>query len=77
MKFEDLVGKTIASTTQMKPEQYDDEGYLRLQFTDGAECFIVAGYGGYSGESEDEYQTKIWIVENLDLIPIEEMNDGS
>lgn len=51
----DLIGKTIAAATYMKMPEYDDERYLRLRFTDGAECYVVASYGGYTGTSEDEY----------------------
>lgn len=77
MKFNDLVGKTVASATQMKLIQYDDEGYLRLQFTDGTECMIIGGYLSYTGESEDEYPTAIGIVENIDLNRFEVVENGA
>ena len=45
----------------MTAKGYDDSGYLRLDFTDGTYCYIVAGYGGYTGGSLDEYPTNIRI----------------
>lgn len=66
MNFEDLQGKTIAKATQMKKPTYDDDGWLKLEFTDGTSCVIWAGYGGYTGESEDEYPTTIGVIESDD-----------
>jgi hypothetical protein len=59
MKFSDLEGKTIAKAEQMKLVGCDDDGYLKLTFTDGTKATIVAYYGGYTGKSEDEYPTGI------------------
>ena len=73
MKIQDLVGKTISSAQRMKRPEYDDEAWLKLTFTDGTSCFVVAGYGEYTGESEDEYPAYIGITEEVeakDLIPV-------
>lgn len=66
MDFQDLQGKTIAKATQMKKPKYDDDGWLKLEFTDGTSCVILAGYGGYTGESEDEYPIGIDVIESDD-----------
>jgi hypothetical protein len=63
VEIEDLVGKTITAAEQMVLEGYDDIGYFHLTFTDGTECVIEGGYGGYSGKSVDEYQTQINVNE--------------
>ena len=60
-KFSDLSGKTIANAMQMKHPSCDDSGWLRLAFTDGSAFDIEACYGGYSGESVDEYPTLIFL----------------
>ncbi len=65
-----ITGKTIAKATKMKLPQYDDTGWLKLEFTDGTSCVIVAGYGEWTSESEDEYPTRIHIAENIEnLVP--------
>lgn len=65
-----IIGKTISVITKMKQPGYDDTGWLKLDFTDGTHCIICGDYGGYTGESVDEYPTRIWIQENVDgLIP--------
>lgn len=70
MKIKDLVGKTITAATKMCREDKDDEGWLKLQFSDGTSCVVVAGYGGYTGKSEDEYPTFIYIAEDVaGLVP--------
>jgi len=53
--WSDLVGKTISEVTQMKMEGWDDRGFVEVKFTDGQKCIIESCYGGYSGNSEDEY----------------------
>lgn len=65
MEFKDLIGKTIIGATQKRLDRYDDEGYLELNFSDGTHAVIVASYGAYTGDSEDEYPTKIYIQEYL------------
>ena len=65
-----ITGKTIAKVTEMKKPEYDDTGWIKLDFTDGTHCVIWAGYGGYTGDSEDEYPTCIGITDDADgLIP--------
>jgi hypothetical protein len=63
MLFTDLIGKTIASVKVKKLADKDDQGFLEMQFSDGSQIIIIAGYGGYTGKSEDEYPTYI-IVQN-------------
>lgn len=68
-----LNGKTIHSTTRMCKPPYDDTGWLRLDFTDGTHAIIIAGYMGYTGQSEDEYPTTIGITTmelEPDLVPM-------
>lgn len=62
MQFNDLVGKTIKVVQQLQRKGYDDNGFLLIEFTDGEKALIVAGYGGYTGESEDEYPTYIEVT---------------
>lgn len=54
-----LVGKTIKDAYQFKKTGYDDEGFLRVSFTDGSSIVISGGYGGYTDNSEGEYPTAI------------------
>jgi hypothetical protein len=70
MEFKDLIGKTIIAATPKKLLEYDDEGYLHLQFSDGTEAFIIAEYGGFTGDSFDEYPTYLSIADkcNRDLV---------
>ena len=78
MKWSDLVGKTISRATHMKFVGYDDEPVLKLEFTDGTSCFIIGGYGGYTGGSEDEYWQFVSIRRELDpnMEPLEEIESG-
>jgi len=67
-----ITGKTIARVTEMQKQGYDDTGWLKLDFTDGTHCVIWAGYGCYTGESEDEYPTRIGISDDDEgLVPSE------
>ena len=73
MKFSELIGKTIANTQLMKKNGYDDEAWVRLDFTDGTHCFVVSSYGGYTGKSECDYPAFISLQKEVEgLIPIEE-----
>jgi hypothetical protein len=70
MTIQNLIGKTISSATRMKFPSLDDAGFLKLNFTDSTSCIIVADYGQHTGESADEFPTKISVVSHLDgLIP--------
>lgn len=68
MGTEALVGKTILSTTVMKRAGRDDAGWLKLEFADGTSCVIVASYGLHTGDSEDEYPTRIYITDDTNYI---------
>ena len=73
MEFKDIVGKTIQAATHVKRPTNDDEGWLLLEFTDGSKCVVYSFYGGYTGESEDEYPTGISITDNTDgFVPVAE-----
>lgn len=56
-----IVGKTIERVTKIRKPEYDDPGWLKLNFTDGTHCTINAGIGSFTGFSEDEYPTFIEI----------------
>lgn len=72
MEFKDIEGKTILRATQVKLTEFDDEGWLRLEFTDGTACLVVGGYAGYTGKSLSEYPTQIDILEdNTAYVPVE------
>lgn len=67
-----IEGKTIAKVMKMENPDYDDEGWLKLEFTDGTFCVIQAGYGGNTGCSMGEYPTDIRITtDDETLVPIE------
>ena len=61
-EFSQLAGKTVKSARKQKLKRFDDEGFLRLDFTDGTHCTVVGAYGTYTGGSEDEYQTRIGLA---------------
>lgn len=76
--MKELIGKLITSAEKMRKENHDDEGWLKLSFSDGTCCVVVAGYGGYTGDSEDEYPTYLTVSFDADslagLIPAGEAN---
>ena len=65
LKTESIVGKTIKAASLRGMKGYDDEPYIDIDFTDGTKITIVSSYGGYTGESEDEYPSYICIRERL------------
>lgn len=72
MQLRDLLGKTIKKVSKKRLHGYSDEGFLRFDFTDGSHAYIVASYGSYSKDAEDEYPTNIDVYEDWgDLIDIE------
>ena len=64
MKIQNLIGKKIIGAKLQRPSNHDDQGFLKLNFSDGSECLIVAGYDFYTGNSLGEYPTLISIIEN-------------
>jgi hypothetical protein len=74
MKLSDLIGKTITSAKIKRLNGYDDTGFLELKFSDETQTTIVSEYGGYTGESYDEYPTQIVLSTYYDnrLVDIEE-----
>ena len=68
MKLQDLIGKTISIVEKLSPDGYDEEPYLRLDFTDGTHCFVVADYGNFSDtiSSRGEYPRYIDIVDSIE-----------
>jgi len=72
MKVSQLAGKTIKSARFMKKPDWDDVGYLALEFTDHTQCVLVAGYGCWTDESQGEYPTLITLSEKVDgLVPFD------
>lgn len=72
MDTKNIIGKTISAASLMKRDGYDDEGWLKLEFSDGTFCVVVAGYGCYTGNSNDEYPTYIDISDDISgLVPVE------
>jgi len=37
MTSQDIVGKAIKSATRMKDSRFDDEAWIKLEFTDGCQ----------------------------------------
>lgn len=62
--LKDLEGKKIKKVWVGKiSEEYDDIPFLFMAFEDDTTIKIIADYGGFTGESEDEYK-RIITVEN-------------
>lgn len=73
MEIRDLVGKTITEATLLKFPELDDEAWLRLRLTDGTECVLEATYGGFTGNSYDEYPSFLIVREKplpSDMVPV-------
>lgn len=58
-----MVGKKIASVSIHTLSGTDDGGFMRIIFTDKTECLIVGSYDAYTGESQDEYPTTIYLCD--------------
>ena len=56
-----MIGKTIESVKKYGGKGVDDENLIVMTFTDGTSIEIWASYGGYTGQSEDEYPSFIGI----------------
>lgn len=65
--MKELIGKTIINIEKKKLKDYDDNGYLEIEFNDGLKIVIEATYGCYTGDSEDEYPTDIKIINKDDF----------
>jgi len=52
---EKLIGKTIIKIERKGTKGCDDTPYIVLTFSDGSTAVFEGHYGGYTGESEDEY----------------------
>lgn len=61
----EMIGKTITSVDFMTLKGFDDEGFLRLKFSDGTSCIILGGYKSYTGDSADEYPTYIEVLPSM------------
>ena len=75
-KYKVLIGKTITAARQLSFEDKDDCGFLRLDFSDGTHIVIEGGYGGYTGDSNDEYLTLIGIASKSREAKLVEMDKG-
>jgi hypothetical protein len=59
-----IIGKTIISADIMQLEGFDDQGFLRLAFSDGSAYIVESSYNcDYTGKSEGEYGTTISVTE--------------
>lgn len=70
--FQEMISKTIIRVIQLKLKGHDDNGFLRLDFSDGSHAVIEGGYGGYTGDSEDEYKTCIGMCDEEREAQLEE-----
>ena len=61
MEINQIIGKTIKSIKQKQLKDYDDKGYLEIEFTDGCKVIIESIYYCYTGGSRGEYPTGIFI----------------
>lgn len=59
-----LIGKTIKKISKRGIEGYDDIPYIDIEFTDKSKITIIADYGSYTGESNDEYPRFISVENN-------------
>lgn len=66
MTFKDLIGKTIVEANHKKFLKHDDAPILELKFSDNTSYFIESYYGGFTGNSMDEYPSFIGISERYD-----------
>lgn len=66
MKYKELIGKTIESIYRCKLREYDDTGYLMINFTDGTKVIIESGYSDWTGNSLYEYPTNIIVYKATD-----------
>lgn len=62
------IGKTLISYEKFKIQNYDDENFLKLTFSDGDFIFIEGDFKNYSGKSIDEYprSLNIYTKENIE-----------
>lgn len=60
-----IIGKTIAAVDYMRMPEHDDEAWMVISFTDGTQTCVVGSYGGYTGESEDEYPAYVGIAREM------------
>ena len=65
MELQNLVGKTIIKVALEKEEKFDDIPYLHFYFDDNTEYWSYATYGGYTGESVDEYPAYIRVTDQV------------
>jgi len=65
-----MAAKVVGCKNESRDKPCDGENVLELTFSDGTGVTITGGYGGYTGESCDEYQEFIWIepfsLENIE-----------
>ena len=57
--MQEFIGKTVKTISIHGVEGFDDKPIMKIIFTDGTTLCIKATYGGYTGESLDEYPTFI------------------
>lgn len=52
---QELYGKTIKKIVTNYDENFDDKDSIIIEFTDNTKIDINSSFGGYSGDSKDEY----------------------
>ena len=60
----ELYGKTIKRIVTNYDENFDDEDSIIIEFTDNTKIEVKSSFGGYTGESKDEYPCFV-LVGNL------------
>lgn len=63
-----LIGKTIINVELLKNRNTDDSGFVKLTFSDGDTAIVAGGYGRYTGDSNDEFPTKISLLGRDDFL---------
>ena len=61
INWTELIGKTIKSISRRGIEGCDDIPYFDIEFTDNTKYTFEADYGGYTGDSQDEYPRFIYL----------------
>jgi hypothetical protein len=63
MDIKHLIDRTISGIKRKQIKDTDDTGFLEITFLDGLQIVIVADYSDYTGNSLNEYPTRIVMLE--------------
>lgn len=64
MTEEQFIGKTIKNIVRWNMEGFDDENVLQIIFTDNTSIFFISDFGGYTGESKEEYPSFVYTTDD-------------